>query len=215
MPITTQSSSPDWQISDAPVPYLDALAAMEARVEAIFSGNANELIWLLEHPPLYTAGTSADAAELVDPARFPVFETGRGGRYTYHGPGQRIGYVMLDLRQRGRDVHAHVRNLEEWAIRTLYDFGVVGERREGRIGIWVKVGHTEKKIAAIGVRVRRWITYHGMSLNVAPDLSHFGGIVPCGISEYGVTSLRDLGINVTMQDVDAALKLHGKVLFDS
>ena len=203
---------PEWLMSPAPVAYPDALAAMESRVEAIIAGDKPEQIWLLEHPPLYTAGTSADSAELTDPSRFPVFETGRGGRYTYHGPGQRVIYAMIDLRLRGKDVRAHVWRLEEWVIRVLADFGVTGERREGRIGIWVTTATREEKVAAIGVRVRKWVAYHGLALNVDPDLSHFSGIVPCGIADYGVTSLRQLGVKATMQEVDAAFRRHADVL---
>jgi len=210
--------APLWKTAPGPVPYLDALAGMEARVAAIQTGTAPELIWLLEHPPLYTAGTSADAAELIDPGRFPVFETGRGGRHTYHGPGQRVAYVMLDLNRRGPDLRAYVRHLEDWMIRTLAYFGITGERREGRIGIWVAgrddAGRiTEKKIGAIGVRVRRWVTFHGLALNVNPDLGHFEGIVPCGIRDYGVTSLHDQGVNVSMDEVDAVLKETFKDVF--
>jgi len=180
---------------------------MEARVARIADGSAGELIWLLEHPPLYTAGVSAAPGELLDAARFPVHRTGRGGRYTYHGPGQRVGYVMLDLRTRGSDIRAFVRGLEDWVIATLAEFGVTGERRAGRVGIWVAhADGREEKIAAIGVRVRHWITFHGFALNVAPDLSHFDGIVPCGLAGYGVTSLQALGIGATLADVDAALK---------
>lgn len=196
----------DWRTGGAPVSYPEAVAFMEARVEAIRAGQAPETVWLLEHPPLYTAGTSADSADLIDAARFPVYASGRGGQYTYHGPGQRVAYVMLDLNRRGRDVRVYVHNLEEWLIRTLARFGVRGERRDGRVGIWVAHNGTEVKIAAIGVRIRRWVTFHGVALNVAPDLSHFAGIVPCGISTYGVTSLKALGIDASMDEVDAALK---------
>ncbi len=201
----------EWRIDDAPVPYPEALAFMEARVAAIRDGTAPETVWLLEHPPLYTAGTSADPADLLDPGRFPVFDAGRGGQYTYHGPGQRIAYVMLDLKKRGEDIRCFVHDLEEWLIRTLASFNVKGERREGRVGIWVDRGPygglkgQEDKIAAIGVRVRRWVTFHGVSLNVEPDLSHFAGIVPCGIQQHGVTSLVALGHLVTMPEVDSAL----------
>jgi len=198
-------TGPDWKISDTPVAYPDALALMEDRAAAIAEGRARELVWLLEHPPIYTAGTSADDADLLD-ARFPVFRTGRGGQFTYHGPGQRVGYVMLDLKTRKPDVRAYVRDLEQWLIETLAEFNVKGERREGRVGIWVQRGLREDKIAALGVRIKRWVTFHGVSLNVEPDLSHFTGIVPCGISQHGVTSLADLGIPVTMADVDVALK---------
>ena len=196
----------EWVIREGLLPYPEAVAEMESRAEAIARGEAAERVWLVEHPPIYTAGTSAKAEDLLDP-RFPVFKTGRGGQYTYHGPGQRVGYVMLNLKDRGPDVRSFVRNLEEWLIRTLAEFNVKGERREGRVGIWVARGNgREDKIAAIGVRVRRWVTFHGVSLNVEPDLSHFTGIVPCGISEHGVTSLVDLGIPVSMADVDVALK---------
>ena len=202
---------PEWRIEDGLVDYPTALQVMEERVAALNAGEAPELVWLLEHPPLYTAGTSADSRDLLQPERFPVYETGRGGEYTYHGPGQRIGYVMLDLKRRQPDVRKYVHDLEEWLIRTLDKLGVEGERREGRVGIWVRrtnlnLPSREDKVAAIGVRIRRWVTFHGVALNVEPDLSHFGGIVPCGISEHGVTSLVDLGIPVTMQDVDIALK---------
>jgi lipoyl(octanoyl) transferase len=178
---------------------------MEDRAAKIAAHEANEMVWLVEHPPIYTAGTSAKDEDLVD-RRFPVFATGRGGQYTYHGPGQRVGYVMLDLTRRKKDVRAFVRDLEEWLIQTLALFNVKGERREGRVGIWVVRGSREDKIAAIGVRVRRWVTFHGVSLNVDPDISHFDGIVPCGIREHGVTSLADLGLPVTMADVDVAMK---------
>ncbi len=188
------------------MPYPEALAAMEARVAAIRDGTAPELVWLLEHPPLYTAGTSAHDTDLLTPDRFPVYRTGRGGQYTYHGPGQRVGYVMVDLKRRNPDVRAYVHSLEEWLIRALARFQVKGERREGRVGIWVARDGVEKKIAAIGVRVRHWVTFHGVALNVDPDLSHFAGIVPCGLAQYGVTSLVDLGLPVTMADVDLALR---------
>lgn len=198
---------PEWRRSNGPVAYPQAMAAMEERVAAILAGEAPELIWLLEHPALYTAGTSADPAELVEPGRLPVFESGRGGRYTYHGPGQRIAYVLLDLRHRRRDVRAYVGTLEEWIIRALADLGVRGERRTDRVGIWV-VGPDgrENKIAAVGVRVRRWVTFHGIAINVSPKLADFDGIVPCGIREHGVTSLAALGVTATMDDVDTALK---------
>lgn len=199
--------------SRAPVPYPEAMAAMEARVAAIRAGTAPECLWFLEHPPLYTAGTSAQAEDLLEPDRFPVFRTGRGGQYTYHGPGQRVVYAMLDL-QRPRackaDVRCYVHNLEEWMIRTLARFGIAAERREGRIGIWVQrntpLGPREDKIGAIGVRVRHWIAFHGLALNVAPDLGHFSGIVPCGISAHGVTSIRDQGVAASMAEVDQALQ---------
>jgi lipoyl(octanoyl) transferase len=197
---------PEWLIAPEPVAYPQAVAFMERRAGEIADGRAPECVWLLEHPPIYTAGTSAQPADLLD-ARFPVFQTGRGGQFTYHGPGQRVAYVMLDLRRRTMDVRGYVRDLEAWLIGALARFGVNGERREGRVGIWVaRGGGREDKIAAIGVRVRRWVTYHGVALNVAPDLSHFDGIVPCGITGHGVTSLRDLGIRVAMADVDATLR---------
>ena len=201
----------EWRISDGLTPYEDALAAMEARAAAVAGGTAPELAWLLEHPPLYTAGTSAKPQELLHP-RFPVHWTGRGGQFTYHGPGQRVAYVMLDLKGRGRDVRRFVAGLEEWIIRTLAAFNVVGERREDRVGVWVprpdQGAGREDKIAAIGIRLKRWVSLHGVALNVDPDLSHFSGIVPCGIAEprYGVTSLVDLGVPVTMADVDIALR---------
>jgi lipoyl(octanoyl) transferase len=202
----------DWKISDAPVPYQQAVDFMEARAAAIAEGKADELVWLLEHPPIYTAGTSAKDADLLD-ARFPVYHTGRGGQFTYHGPGQRVGYVMLDLKQRKPDVRAYVHDLEQWLIETLALFNVKGERREGRVGIWVQRGLREDKVAALGVRIKRWATFHGVALNVDPDLSHFSGIVPCGVRTAGVTSLADLGIIVSMADVDVALKLSFKKIF--
>ncbi len=208
-PLAVASDSPpvEWRTDDALVPYPDAVAAMEQRVARILEGAAPELVWLLEHPPVYTAGTSARAEHLLEPARFPVYRTGRGGQFTYHGPGQRVAYVLLDLRRRRPDVHAFVADLEEWLIRTLARFGLRGERRRGRVGIWIDRGHgREDKIAAIGVRLRRWVSYHGIALNVEPDLGHFSGIVPCGITGHGVTSLVDLGLLVTMADVDAALR---------
>ena len=196
----------EWQISDTPVGYEETVAAMEARVTEIQEHSAAELVWLLEHPALYTAGTGARPEDLLDGSLLPVRATGRGGKYTYHGPGQRVAYVMLDLRERGRDVRRHVNLLEEWLIRALERFNVVGERREGRVGIWIdQGGRREAKIAAVGVRVRHWITYHGVSLNIEPDLDHYRGIVPCGIGEYGVTSLVDLGIPVTTAEVELAL----------
>ncbi len=198
-------AAPEWQTRPGLLPYPEAVDFMEQRVAAIAEGRARELVWLVEHPPIYTAGTSAKDSDLLD-ARFPVFKTGRGGQFTYHGPGQRVGYVMLDLRQRGGDVRKFVHDLEEWLIRTLAHFNVKGERREGRVGIWVVRGNREDKIAALGVRVRRWVTFHGVALNVEPDLSHFTGIVPCGIKAHGVTSLADLGITATMADVDVALR---------
>jgi len=201
------SENLEWVISDHLVDYPYALGFMENRVEAIRQGQKRQAVWLLEHPPLYTAGTSAKPADLLDPERFPVYDAGRGGEYTYHGPGQRIAYVMLDLQQRGRDVRRFVTDLEDWMIGTLALFGVRGERRAGRIGIWVdRGGGREDKIAAIGVRVRHWITFHGVSLNIDPDLSHFSGIVPCGLRQYGVTSLWDLGLTPTVTEVDMALR---------
>ena len=201
-------NSPEWRVAPTPVAYPDALREMENRVDAVIEGTQPELFWLLQHPPLYTAGTSADPTELKEDHKFPVFETGRGGRYTYHGPGQRVVYAITDLRTRGRDVRQHVWRLEEWVIRVLADFGVKGERREGRIGIWVATGLREEKIAAIGVRVRKWVAYHGLALNVNPNLEHFNGIVPCGISEFGVTSLHKLGITATMDEIDKAFHNH-------
>jgi lipoyl(octanoyl) transferase len=202
----------EWLISEAPVGYPEAVAAMEAHVAAMQAGTAPERVWLLEHPPLYTAGTSARETDLLQPGRFPVHRSGRGGQYTYHGPGQRVAYAMLDLRPRGADLRRYVYDLEEWIIRALARFNVRGERRLGRIGIWVdRGGGREDKIAAIGVRVRRWIAFHGIAVNLDPDLSHFQGIVPCGIasgpeSRFGVTSLHDLGILVSMAELDMALK---------
>lgn len=196
----------EWRTSEGLVPYAESLAFMEQRAAAIRAGEADECIWLLEHPPLFTAGTSADPAELMNPLGFPVYEAGRGGRYTYHGPGQRVGYVMLDLDRRGRDVRRLVHSLENWVINSLSDLGVEAHRAPGRIGIWVGQGPAEAKIAALGIRVKRWVTLHGFSINVAPDLGHFGGIVPCGISEFGVTSLAEKGIESSMSGVDAALK---------
>jgi lipoyl(octanoyl) transferase len=204
-----------WRVSGERVGYDSALAAMDARADAIARGEAFELVWLLEHPPLYTAGTSARASDLVEPGLFPVHRSGRGGQYTYHGPGQRVGYVMLDLRQRGADLRAYVHALEEWLIRTLARFGIAGERREGRVGIWVdEGGGRESKIAAIGVRVRHWVSFHGVALNVDPDLGHYRGIVPCGISEHGVTSLARLGVTADLPAVDAALRATFNEVFD-
>jgi len=203
--VSAELMAVEWKVRPGLLPYPEAVDFMEARVEEIAAGNAPELVWLVEHPPIYTEGTSADPADLIDP-RFPVFKTGRGGQYTYHGPGQRVAYVMLDLKRRKPDVRAYVHNLEEWLIRTLARFNVKGERREGRVGIWVQRGSREDKIAAIGVRLRHWVSYHGISLNVDPDLSHFSGIVPCGVREHGVTSLADLGIPATMADADVNLK---------
>ena len=201
----------EWRISDQPVPYPEAIALMESRVAAIAAGNAPELVWLLEHPPLYTSGTSGHEGDLLEP-RFPLFSTGRGGQLTYHGPGQRVAYVMLDLKRRKPDVRAYVAGLEAWIIRTLAAFNVRGERREDRVGVWVsrpdKGAGFEDKIAAIGVRLRRWVSFHGISINVEPDLSHFDAIVPCGVVDprYGVTSLADLGHPASMMDVDIALR---------
>jgi len=202
------ASAVGWAVSREPVPYPLAVEAMEARVAAIAEGAAGELVWLLEHPPLYTAGVSAKAADLIDADRFAVFASGRGGQYTYHGPGQRVAYVMLDLNARGRDVRRFVQALEGWIIEALADFNLEGQIRPGRVGVWVEHGspRREDKIAAIGVKLRRWVSFHGISLNVEPDLSHFSGIVPCGVTEHGVTSLVDLGLPVTMDEADAALK---------
>lgn len=204
-PETLMPPPPEWRRDTALVPYTEALAVMEARNQAVAAGEAAELIWLLEHPPVYTAGTSADPAELVDP-RFDVVDAGRGGRYTYHGPGQRIGYLVLDLNQRGKDVRCFVHAIEGWVIATLARFGVESWRAEGRVGIWTRdIDGSEAKIGAIGVRVRRWVTMHGFSVNLDPDLAHFGGIVPCGIAEYGVTSMAKLGLKVSAEEWDAAL----------
>ena len=205
------NSKIEWIISDEKVDYPQAKAFMEARAAAIRDEAAPECIWLLEHPPLYTAGTSAKPEDLLEHNRFPVYDAGRGGQYTYHGPGQRVAYVMLDLKARGADIRCFVHDLEEWLIRTLARFGVTGERRDGRVGIWVVrpnglSGGREDKIAAIGVRVRKWVSFHGVALNVDPDLSHFGGIIPCGIRQHGVTSLWDLGHTPTMDEVDMAMK---------
>jgi lipoyl(octanoyl) transferase len=210
--------APEWRISDGPVPYEAALTAMDARVAAIVAGTAAEQVWLLEHPPLYTAGTSARPEDLVE-ARFPAHRTGRGGQFTYHGPGQRVAYVMLNLSRREPDVRAFVAALEEWIIRTLAAFNVQGERRNDRVGVWVrrpdKGAGFEDKIAAIGIRIRHWVTLHGIALNVEPNLSHFSGIVPCGVSEqrYGVTSLADLGLPVSMVEVDMMLRREFEALF--
>jgi lipoyl(octanoyl) transferase len=206
-----EDSSVEWLISEAPITYPEAVAAMERRVADIAAGRAPELVWVLEHPPLYTSGTSGKAGDLLDP-RFPVFASGRGGQLTYHGPGQRVAYVMLDLRRRRPDVRAYVAGLEDWIIRTLSAFNVRGERREDRVGVWVARPHKgagfEDKIAAIGVRLRRWVSFHGIAINVDPDLSHFAAIVPCGVVDprYGVTSLADLGHFVTMAEIDIALR---------
>jgi lipoyl(octanoyl) transferase len=205
----------EWRVSNGLVPYEEALAEMEARVAAIREDGASELVWLLEHPPLYTAGTSADPKDLVATDRFPVFQTGRGGEYTYHGPGQRVAYVMLDLKRRREDVRAFVAALEEWIIGALDRFNVKGERREDRVGVWVVRPErpssvpgqpAEDKIAAIGIRLRKWVSFHGISINHEPDLTHYEGIVPCGIADHGVTSLVDLGLPVTMNDLDVALR---------
>ena len=197
---------PEWRVEPGLLPYPAALATMDARAAAIRADTAPELAWLVEHPPLFTSGTSADPAELMNPAGFPVFDAGRGGRFTYHGPGQRVGYLMLDLDSRGRDVRHFVHTLEGWLIASLARLGVAARREPGRIGLWVGNGPDEAKIAAIGVRVKRWVTLHGFSINVAPDLSHFGGIVPCGIRDHGVTSLAVLGNKASMADLDAALR---------
>jgi len=202
-----------WRVTKAPVFYEDAVARMESRVADICAGRAGNQVWLLEHPPLYTAGTSADPADLLNPA-FPVFETGRGGQYTYHGPGQRIAYVMMDLRPCGSDLRQYICDLEEWVIRALADFGVKCERRPGRVGLWVAHADGEDKIAAIGVRVRRWVAFHGVSINLSPDLSHYAGIVPCGIRGHGVTSLQKLGIPATLPDLDAALMKRWSEVFE-
>jgi len=197
----------EWRISDDLVSYSSAVAEMEARVAAIKAGNAPELVWLLEHPPLYTGGTSAKPADLLNPNNLPVHGTGRGGQYTYHGPGQRVGYVLIDLARRDADVHRYVHDLEEWLIRTLARFNLRGERRQGRVGIWIAENDgRENKIAAIGVRIRHGITFHGVALNVDPDLSNFAGIIPCGIRDHGVTSLAAQGILVSMPEVDSALR---------
>jgi lipoyl(octanoyl) transferase len=217
--LKTASPAPvEWRISDRLIGYDEALAEMDARAEAIADGRAPELVWLLEHPPLYTAGTSASESELIE-ARFPVFQAGRGGQMTYHGPGQRVAYLMLDLKRRRPDVRAYVATLEEWIIRTLASFNVRGERREDRIGVWVRRpdqgAGREDKIAAIGIRVKRWVSLHGIAINVEPDLSHFSGIVPCGVRDqlYGVTSLVDLGLPVSLADVDVALRREFEGLF--
>ena len=194
-----------WETERGLTEFLQAVTRMETEVAAIASGTP-ELIWLVEHPPIYTAGTSAQLADLVEPSRFPVYETGRGGQYTYHGPGQRVCYVMIDLKNRGNDVRAFVAGLEDVIIRTLNEFGITGERREDRVGVWVRRGSSEAKIAALGIRVRRGITFHGLSINLNPDLSHFTGIVPCGVSEHGVTSFTDLGMSTTMAELDAELQ---------
>lgn len=196
----------EWRVSPGLTSYEVALAEMEARAASVRAGGTPELVWLLEHPPLFTAGTSADPAELFNPCDFPVYEAGRGGRYTYHGPGQRVGYLVLDLEKRGRDIRCFVHSLEGWMIAALGELGVEARREPGRIGIWTGHGRAEAKIGAIGVRVKRWVTLHGFSINVAPDLAHFGGIVPCGISEFGVTSLAALGLEPSIERLDKALK---------
>ncbi len=207
----------EWRVSPGLVAYEAALEEMEARVAAIAEGTAREQVWLLEHPPLYTAGTSAEPQDLLTPDRFPVHKAGRGGQYTYHGPGQRVAYVMVDLNRRKKDVRAFVAALERWIIATLADFNVSGERREDRVGVWVRRpelgAEREDKIAAIGIRLKRWVSFHGISINVEPELEHFSGIVPCGVAEHGVTSLVDLGLPVTMEDVDLALKANFEEIF--
>lgn len=207
----------EWHVSDEPLDYVDAVAQMESRVAQIAEGTARERVWLVEHPPIYTAGTSADEADLLTPKRFPVHHTGRGGQYTYHGPGQRVAYVMLDLKRRQADVRAFVAALEEWLIASLWHYHIRGERREDRVGVWVrrpdKGTGVEDKIAAIGIRVRKWVTFHGISLNVEPDLEHFSGIVPCGVQKHGVTSLVDLGLPVDMAEVDMVLRNEFEMLF--
>jgi lipoyl(octanoyl) transferase len=222
-PFAIDQSGVEWHISTDLVPYPEAVEAMEERVARIADGSAAEAIWLLEHPPLYTAGTSAKPADLTDPDRFPVYEAKRGGQYTYHGPGQRVVYIMLDVGKRGRDVRCFVRQLEKWVIATLAEFNVTGEIRAGRVGVWVTrpdkpltaTGQqAEDKVAAIGIRLRKWISFHGISINVEPDLEHFSGIVPCGISEHGVTSLVDLGLPVSMDDLDVALRRCFSKAFD-
>ncbi|WP_422363416.1 lipoyl(octanoyl) transferase LipB [Pyruvatibacter mobilis] len=211
-----------WRVADGPVAYPDALAFMEERAAAIAAGDAPEIVWLLEHPPLYTAGTSTNPIDLLTPDRFPVYETGRGGQYTYHGPGQRVAYAMLNLKERGQDVRAFVAGLEQWIISTLARFHVQGEIRDDRVGVWVERPEkprqmngqpTEDKIAAIGVRVRRWVTFHGISINLNPELEHFSGIVPCGIQQHGVTSFEDLGLTTTMPDLDMALRAEFETVF--
>ena len=206
MTLSIDSPDPTWIISDDLIPYPKAQSFMDQRVAEIQCNTAPETLWLLEHFSLYTSGTSAKSHDLLDRNRFPVFNTGRGGQYTYHGPGQRIAYAMLDLNKRKRDIRCYVHALEDWLIHCLQHFNVKGERREGRVGIWVVTDSGEKKIAAIGVRVKKWVTMHGISLNVEPDLSHFDGIVPCGLGDFGVTSLLDLGITASISDVDLALQ---------
>ncbi|TZG27563.1 lipoyl(octanoyl) transferase LipB [Sphingomonas montanisoli] len=205
----------EWRVTPGLSPYAETLAEMEARAAAIRAGEAREMIWLLEHPPLYTAGTSAVAEELLTPDRFPVFDTGRGGRYTYHGPGQRVGYVLLDLDKRGRDVRAFVGGIEAWLIATLGDFGIAARSEPGRVGIWTGAGADEAKIGAIGVRLRRWVSFHGFAINVDPDLSHFAGIVPCGLPEFAVTSMAKLGAGGDISALDMALGRHFPVLLNA
>jgi lipoyl(octanoyl) transferase len=209
------ASAVEWHVLPGLSDYAETLRRMEETAALIADGSVPEQIWLLEHPPLYTAGTSAKPADLIDPTRFPVFDVGRGGQYTYHGPGQRIGYVMLNLKERGGDVRAFVAALESWIIRTLSEFGIEGERREERVGVWVKSGESEAKIAALGIRVRRGVTFHGISINLNPELSHFDGIVPCGVSEHGVTSIAALKTSVTMHDLDSTLRIEFAKLFSS
>jgi lipoyl(octanoyl) transferase len=212
--IGSRSSRIEWRTSNRPVDYALAVEEMERRVAAIRAGTAAELVWLLVHPALYTAGTSARDDELLEPGRLPVHRSGRGGRYTYHGPGQRIAYVMLDLRRRGQDVRCFVHQLEEWIIGVLAYFGIRGERRDGRVGIWVaRNDGREDKIAAIGVRVRHWVTYHGVALNIDPELDHYRGIVPCGIAEHGVTSFAELGVHATVEEVDMAFRIAFGTIF--
>jgi lipoyl(octanoyl) transferase len=220
--VTTTEATPEWRIEDGLTPYPAALELMRQRVDAIRAGATDELVWLVEHPPLYTAGTSAKPQELTDPGRFPTFNAGRGGQWTYHGPGQRTAYVMLDLTRRhgsmpAQDIRGYVNGLEEWLIRTLDRFNIRGERRQGRVGIWVanKATGEDEKIGAIGVRVTRWVSWHGVALNVEPNLAHFGGIVPCGLPQFGVTSLAALGIPATMHDADVALKSAWDEVFGS
>ena len=193
--------------------YQKALVVMEARVTGIHEGSETELLWFVEHPPVYTAGTNSNKNDLLNPTRFPVHQVGRGGQYTYHGPGQRVVYIMLNLNKRGKDVRGFIHNLEQVVINTLTEFGITGERRPGRVGIWVNETETEKKIAAIGIRIRHWITFHGISININPNLEHFSGINPCGISEFGVTSLTNLNVNCTLEDFDTALKRHFSKIF--